>query len=213
MEAKKELEVLQEVDKVRPSSYTLGKINKRKAIEKEKREDAIRLIFEALEYYNKEYPSSTREIEWANPKVSFNVDHIDDVDDFLAKCTEKDLYDIREMLKYTQKELVRTVKDRDRYDLVIVRVKKRIPGIKYVERLEGIREKENKIVKQRKEYERLILEAREQFEFDRLESAKPVESIEVIEVEETLEPYFCSMCAREHRKGKIYNDHLEFKVN
>ena len=216
MEAKKEIERLQEVDKVRPSSYTLGKINKKKALMKERAEDAIRIILEATEYYNKEYPNSTRGVEWSNVKIPIRLEEIDDIDDFLAKCSEEELYNIREILVYTQKELVRTIKDRDRYDLVIVRVKKRIPGIKYVERLEGVREKENQIIKERKGYERLILEAREQFEFERLEAIKPIEStepIDVIESVEKLEPYFCSMCAREHIKGKIYHDHLEFKVS
>jgi len=207
-----EQNVLESVDKLKSSSYTVNKIKKRKDLEKAKKEDAIKIILESVEYYNEEYPNSTRGIEWTKAKIPIRLEKIDDIDDFLEKCSEEDLFGIRDILKYAQKEVARKVKLRDRYDLVIVRVKKRIPGIKYVERLEKIKEKEAKIVKERKDYELLIQEARQDFEANRLEVFnKPME--EVIEEEvEPLEPYFCSICARNHTKGQIYQDHLEYKV-
>lgn len=225
-ELEKELEELQKIDDVRPSSYTLGKINKRKAIESAKKEDVKLIILISVAYYRQKYPKSTRKVIWNNPKNNFNVGEIDDVDEFLANCTEKELFELREMITYTRKEIVKKkISDRDRFDLAIVRVKKRIPGIKYIERLEAVKEKENKIVEERKEYERLIQEEREEFERNRAEASKPVEPVEPVEiiepiepetdeVSEGLEPYRCSMCfPTVHSKGKVYYDHLQYKVD
>jgi len=213
-ELKQELEELKKIDDVRPSSYTLGKIKKREAIAESKKEDAKNIIFESVEYYKQEYPNSTRNREWTQSKVSFKVNEIDDIDDYLDKRTEKELYELRDMVRYTQIETCRKIINRDRFDLVLTRIRKRIPGIKYVEKLEAIKEKEHKVLIEKRKCEELIQEERRKFEDKRLEVInKPIEIIDP-ESNEGLEPYRCSMCfPTVHSKGKIYYEHLQYKVD
>ena len=217
MESKKEIERLQEIDKVRPSSYTLNKINKRKRIVEEQKVSAKNTLIEALEFYNENYPKSSYDLDWTKIKVNFKVNEDIDYDDFLERLTEEELYNAREILIYSLKEQFKgNIKARDRYNLAIVRIRKKIPGIKYVEKLEAIKEKEHQILKERKKFEILIQEERKKFEEAKLKSTiKIIEPIiEPIkpEINEELEPYICSECNHTHVKGDIYLKHLQFKV-
>ena len=194
----------------RSTSYTLSNINRRKALAEAKLEGFRKTILKAMEYYNLEYPKSTRNIEWTQPKVKISVDLGDDVDEFLGKCSEKELFGLREIIEYTRRETLRKVSEHEQYQLTGAYIKKMIPGIVYIEQLEDIKEKESEILREKAKYEKLIAEERRMFNEVKVEV---IEEIKVPEDDsENLEPYWCSMCARTHIKGNIYQEHLENKV-
>lgn len=193
----------------RSTSYTVSNINRRKALAETKLEGFRNTLLVSMEYYNKEYPNSTRNIEWTQPKVKISVDLGNDVDEFLGKCSEEELLGLREIIEYTRRETLRRVSEHEQYQLTGAYIKKMIPGIAYIEQLEAIKEKESEVLREKAKYEKLIAEERRMFNEVKVEEIiEPV----VIEGSEGLEPYFCSMCARTHMKGNIYQEHLEYKV-
>jgi len=220
-------EKVPQIEDIRPKSYTLERLKKKKETGEAKVKKVQEIILNAMKYYSLEYPKSTRNLEWENPKKKISVKMGSDVDLFLADCSEEELMNLREMVEYTRRETIKKSSEHEEYRKAGAYIKKLIPGIKYIEKLEVIQKKKDKIQKEIKKYELLIAEERKIFEDSKKE--RVIEDIEeeIIEVieekvietteedeSEELEPYRCSMCFPTiHSKGKIYYDHLKYKAN
>lgn len=148
------------IDDRRPVSYTKQKIERKNRLHNEGYVNAQELFFKYLEFYEKNYPKSTHDLEWDDKKAIINVKE-GDFEDTLNKLSELELYNVLTVYEYGRKENF-SGDMKEHYNQLYATgfVRKRIPGYAEQEKLKRLKNQKRIQERKIKELEKAIGEKR-----------------------------------------------------
>ena len=207
-----------------PASYTLKQIEFQKEKEKLELDNAKKLFIEYIDYYKTNYPKSNKNKTWIDVKLSsIKFDSTKDFKDIVDSFSETDLNDVRTMLSYSKREIApRDMKLHEAYLFTDAFIKRRIPGIKYIEKLETLTNREKQLIEEKTKLMEAIEKEKEAFKNKpktvlvekKKEAIKPIETtIKPIEkpkeeIKATEDKYYiCPICLKDCKSGAGLSSH------
>lgn len=176
-------------DDTRPISYTYKQRIAREKVYEVRIEKAQKIFFDYLKFYNENYPESTHDIEWSDKKFSLNINKTLDFEVILDKLSEEELYRVHNILAYSKKESFSgSMKEYNDYLDVDAMITKRIPGWNILQKIEKLKEKQQKDIREIEKLKRLYIDEKKEFLLKK-------EVTEEIQKEQKKE-FLCELCGK-----------------
>lgn len=152
-------------NKINEGIPTLESVRKKEREEQKQKKDkeCKELLLKAINYYNKNYPNSEKDLIWTKPKVSIEIGK-DTLKNELNILSEKQLNGIFDIFKYFHDERqMPSIKDHDKMKYILANVKSLVPGGSFIEHLITLRDRYKEQGNEIEELEIRLEEERKKF--------------------------------------------------
>jgi len=156
------------------------------------------LLLDSISFYDDNYPKSTHDNTWNDPKKSIIIDDKKDLHEMLDECDEETLTQIFKIFDYAHDErFIVSIKDHEKMNFTKAIIRKLVPGGSYIEELNSLKKNNETVVKQIIELEQRLAEDRKKFN-QKLKDKEDQEE----------KKYVCHICGFESANGGGLSSHM-----